>query len=309
MNEVLIKYVPHGINSDYFRPLVEGDKDYEDFKKLRDDFINNNDVDFIIFWNNRNIRRKQPGDVLLAYKRFCDRLSAKKAKRCVLLMHTDIRDENGTDLVAVKEAVCPDYKVVFSSAKVDTRQMNMLYNLVDITINVSSAEGFGLSTAESLTAGTPIVVNVTGGLQDQCRFEDKEGNWISFDSEFTSNHVARFVKTGNWVKPVFPANRSLQGSIPTPYIFDDRCNFEDVAHAIFEWYNTPKDIRKRYGLEGREWMMSKESGMSSAEMCKKVENALDTLLEEWTPAKKFWFGKIEKDENKKLLGITFTDKF
>ena len=43
-----------------------------------------------------------------------------------------------------------------------------LYNIADVTVNMASNEGFGLSGAESLIAGTPIINNVTGGLQDQC---------------------------------------------------------------------------------------------------------------------------------------------
>ena len=38
---------------------------------------------------------------------------------------------------------------------------------VDFTINISDAEGFGLSTLESLSCGVPIVANMTGGLQEQ----------------------------------------------------------------------------------------------------------------------------------------------
>ena len=34
-------------------------------------------------------------------------------------------------------------------------------------INLASNEGFGLGTAEAVMAGTPMIVNVTGGLQDQ----------------------------------------------------------------------------------------------------------------------------------------------
>ena len=55
-----------------------------------------NDVEFIVFYNNRNIRRKNPGDVVLAFKTFCDMLSPEEASKCALLMHTQPK-ENGTD--------------------------------------------------------------------------------------------------------------------------------------------------------------------------------------------------------------------
>ena len=61
------------------------------------------------------------------------------------------------------------------------------------------------------------------------------------------------VAAGEWAKPVWPSNRSLQGSPPTPYIFDDRCSYEDVADKILEWYNTDKKERDEAGLKGREF--------------------------------------------------------
>ena len=50
--------------------------------------------------------------------------------------------------------------------------MSLLYNCADVTILLSSAEGWGLSLTESLLTGTPIIANVTGGMQDQMRFKD-----------------------------------------------------------------------------------------------------------------------------------------
>ena len=104
----------------------------------------------------------------------------------------------------------------------------------------STAEGFGLSHAESLMCGTPIINNVTGGLQDGCRFEDENGDWIEFTTDFPSNHDGTYTEHGAWAKPIFPSNRSLQGSPMTPYIFDDRVDFRDLAEAIKYWYIMPK---------------------------------------------------------------------
>ena len=53
---------------------------------------------------------------------------------------------------------------MFTKSKYPEWELNYLYNMADITINVASNEGFGLTTAESVMAGTPIIVTVTGGL-------------------------------------------------------------------------------------------------------------------------------------------------
>ena len=45
--------------------------------------------------------------------------------------------------------------------------LSVLYNAADVTIGLSDAEGFGLSTFESMACETPIIVTMTGGLQEQ----------------------------------------------------------------------------------------------------------------------------------------------
>jgi len=149
-------------------------------------------------------------------------------------MHTSVSDNNGTDLRAVKEALTdPEYvNIFFSSERLTPSQMNLLYNVADVTTLLSSNEGWGLALTESMMAGTMIVPNTTGGMQDQCRFEDENGDWINFTPDFPSNHRGTYKKHGSWVEPVYPSNLSLAGSPLTPYIFDDRYSPEDAALAL-----------------------------------------------------------------------------
>ena len=51
--------------------------------------------------------------------------------------------------------------------KAPPEHLAAMYNMADCTVNISDAEGFGLATLESLSCGTPIIVNMTGGLQEQ----------------------------------------------------------------------------------------------------------------------------------------------
>ena len=231
----------------------------------------------MVFWNNRNIRRKQPGDVILAFKTFVDQLPESDRSKVGLVMHTQPVDENGTDLIAVRDVLAPNCKIIFSEQKLAAEELNALYNVADVVINIGSNEGWGLSSTESMLACTPIINNVTGGLQDQCGFEDESGNWIRFDGEFATNHMGRFKKHGSWVKPVFPSNRSLQGSPATPYIFDDRVNFEDVADAIRYWYDMSFATRTLHGLIGREWAL--QNGLTAEQMGNKMIQMIDYLFD------------------------------
>ncbi len=284
-------YVPHGINSDDFKPIDETDAKFVQF---RDELSQGHEYSFIVYFNNRNIRRKNPGDVLLSFKTFTDKLPEEEREKCALVMHTHPVDDNGTDLPAVAEALMPDLNVIFSGAKLETDQMNYLYNIADITINIASNEGFGLGTAESLMAGTPIILNVTGGMQDQCGFRYKGKILTAKDYEWVhSLHERKKWKDnddltwGEWVKPVWPACRSLQGSVPTPYIFDDRSDFEEVADQIHEWYKVPKEERDERALKGREYMMRDDTYLSSKGMCDRFIEDMDTAFEKWTPRNNF----------------------
>jgi glycosyltransferase involved in cell wall biosynthesis len=271
---ILTSFVPHGLNHNQFKPLPETDALLQKFQQ---DIKQQHEVDFVVMWNNRNIRRKQPGDVILAFKTFWDKLSSDQQDRVALLMHTNITDANGTDLRAVWKAVAPKCKIIFSEQKISTAELNAMYNVADVVVNIGSNEGWGLSSTEAMLAGIPIINNVTGGLQDQCGFTYDDGTWIRFSRNCATNHTAQYTTHGRWVKPVFPSNRSLQGSPATPYIFDDRAKFEDVADAIAYWYSIPKQTRTEMGLEGRQFCL--DNGLTAAMMGEKMIECIDKLFE------------------------------
>jgi glycosyltransferase involved in cell wall biosynthesis len=294
-SEKILKYVPHGINEKFFFPIESDYPKYQEYQAYKKAILKDKEYDFVVFFNSRNIRRKNPGDVILAYKTFLDGLTKEQAKKCALLMHTQPVDENGTDLNAVRDLLCdPEYcNVIFSDQRAGVEQMNMLYNMIDCTMLISSNEGWGLSLTESMMCGKMIIGNVTGGMQDQMRFIDQEGNWINFTDKFPSNHFGTYKTCGRWAKPVFPSNISLLGSVPTPYIFDDRCDFRDVAKAIREIYDMSPEERKSNGLAGREWVLSEESMMSAKHMCDNVIDTFDTTFENWTPRSSYELLKVE----------------
>jgi len=286
-------YIPHGISEKHFHPVSVFDDEYKQIESMKKR-LTDDKIEFIIFYNNRNIRRKMTGDVILAFKTFCDMLTKEEAEKCCLLMHTQPVDDNGTHLPNVVEAVCPDYKVYFSDQKLEPKQLNHIYNMVDVTINIASNEGFGLGTCESLMCGTPIILNVTGGMQDQCGFK-LNGKHLTVDDydEIKSLHDDRKwannpdLTWGEWVKPVWPSNRALVGSVPTPYIFDDRCRFDDAAQAMKEWYDVDSEKRKECGMKGHEFVMSEVSMMSSKNMCQNFIDHMDKGFELWKPRKRY----------------------
>ena len=215
------QYVPHAVDLDIFKPLED------DFvKQLKADNFKDNKDKFIVFWNNRNARRKMGASLILWFKNFLDRVGDDKA---VLLMHTNPRDQAGPNLEAlIEELGLNDGQVLFSREKLDPANLAAMYNMVDCTINISDAEGFGLGTLESLSCGTPIIVNMTGGLQEQVTDGEE---WFGIGLE--------------------PTSKSIVGSQEVPFIYEDRLSKESVVGALYKLYMMPKEQRKELGLKGR----------------------------------------------------------
>jgi glycosyltransferase involved in cell wall biosynthesis len=216
-------YLPHAVNDEVFVPLDE-EKNIN-FRKA----ANLPEDAFVVFWNNRNARRKQPGTLIHWFKDFLERTGSDNS---VLIMHTDPKDSNGPNLDAIiRNLGLTDGQVRFSTKKVNSQVLSTLYNAVDVTVNISDAEGFGLSTLESLSCGTPIIVNMTGGLQEQVT--DGE-SWFGIGIE--------------------PASKAVIGSQEIPYIYEDRLNKDDFVDALEKMYNMSRKERKELGIKGREYV-------------------------------------------------------
>ena len=218
-------YIPHAVEPGIFGKQSE-DKVMQ-FKKQYFPQVCNWDKEekFIFFWNNRNARRKMSGSVLCWFKEFLDEVGHDKAS---LVMHTDPKDPHGQDLEAIAHQLdMLDGQVVFSTAKQPSTILAMLYNVADCTINISDAEGFGLATLESLACGTPIIVNMTGGLQEQATNGEE---WFGIGLQ--------------------PASKAVIGSQPVPYIYEDRVSKEDYINALKKMFNMSKEERAEMGKKG-----------------------------------------------------------
>jgi glycosyltransferase involved in cell wall biosynthesis len=283
-----ITYTPHGVNEKEHYKIESGDTKLIQFENK----FGLDKFDFKVLFLNRNIRRKSPGDVVMAYKYFVDQLPLEEQAKCCLIFHTQPSDENGTDLKAVCAAAIPNYNVVFThdtQSLFNDEEMNYIYNIADVYINLASNEGFGLASLEAIMAETPIIVNVTGGLQDQCGFKKEDGTYLTADDyiELGSNHRGKYQDHGEWVKPVFPSNISLQGSPMTPYIFDDRAQFEEGGQAIKYWYDLGKEERERCGKLGREYVTGKNNNMTAKVLGENFIDAVENTFEKWKPREKY----------------------
>ena len=220
--------IPHTVDSQVFKNRKTEPQTGHLAKKA------NCEGKMVFFWNNRNARRKQSGTLIFWFKEFLDKIGHDKA---VLIMHTEPKDPNGQDLEAIIERLgLSDGQVLLSTVKVNPTELSYFYALADCTINISDAEGFGLGTLESLSCETPIIVTMTGGMQEQVTNGE---DWFGIGLE--------------------PASKSIIGSQDVPYIYEDRIAKEDFLKAMTTFYEMSPEERADMGRRGRKHVLKNYS--------------------------------------------------
>ena len=255
--EVEEEYVPHAVNMDIFKPLEE-----KEFAHLKQQGKT------LFFWTNRNARRKMSGSVVWWYKEFLDKVGHDKA---FLLMHTDPKDPHGQDLVAIAEELgLTRENIAISPGKIPAPDMAKFYNAADCTINISDAEGFGLSVLESLSCGTPVIVNKTGGMQDQAT-DGVETYGVMIE----------------------PASRAVIGSQEVPWIYEDRVSNTDVVNAMIKIHNMTREERKTLGLKAVEHVKKNFSFNKYQEQWDKIMSGVHEQYGSWKTRKNYqsWYVK------------------
>lgn len=207
-----LNYIPHSYPNDMFYKLDKSKK-----KSLKTQSLGEDHKDsFVCLWVNRNTRRKRPIDLLKSWSLFLDKVKKEEKNKCLLIMHTDHLDKQGSNIEKNIKKYKLEKSVIISSQKVETDFLNNLYNISDFTLNISSNEGFGLTTLESMMAGTPIIATKTGGLIRQViDYSDSSENGIPIEIDLIT----------------------LAGNQKVHFINEDFSSCENIANKIFEGYS------------------------------------------------------------------------
>ena len=246
--EVKELYIPHTVDTEIFKKIPDDKTLAYKINSLGEESKDK----VIYFWNNRNSRRKHGASVLWWFKEFLDEVGQENA---CLIMHTDPEDKAGPNLAALlHSADITDGQVMISSGKYAAEQLATVYNIADCTINIADAEGFGLSTLESLACETPIIVNMTGGLQEQVT-DGKEYFGIGIE----------------------PSTKTLVGSQNIPYIYEDRVSKENFIAALHKVYNMTKAERDKLGSAGRKHVLK---NYNIEKYCKQWDEILTSIYYE-----------------------------
>jgi glycosyltransferase involved in cell wall biosynthesis len=215
-----VNFIPHAVPEGLFFPISSTEKMSYKRQILGDDRVDH----FVGIWVNRNAKRKRPADVIESWKIFLEKLEKKHGHRkATLIMHTDPHDQEGPNLIKNAELHGVTDSIFFSNERLEFEKMNILYNISDFCLNISYAEGFGLTTLEAMMTGCPIIALKTGGLTRQV-VDHRDG---------TENGVAIPVEF-----------RSLVGSQQVPFIYEDYCTNETTGDSILKLHELKPSERK-----------------------------------------------------------------
>ncbi len=262
------EYLPHGVPEDDYKILSQDEITAVKKKHLGPD----GDKKFVVFYNSRNALRKRTGNVVWAFKLFMEMLPEDERENVYMCMQTPPRDHEGQDLFKVVEMFGVQKNVGFNDKRIENSVMNEFYNMADVTISLSSEEGFGLSILESLMCGTPVLCTKTGGMQDQA-IDEEAGR--------------------TYGKCITPDATSMIGSLATPYIESHNVDPQTAANELYDLYCQKKEL----GVDYKE----KIAGMTARESClrrfhlPKIQRRWEEIIVE--QIEKF---KSEKKQNKKL---------
>ena len=149
------------------------------------------------------------------------------------------------------------------------------------------------------------IINVTGGLQDQLGLKwnvapsnmNEQWEYLTAEDykEIGSLHNWRKwedkVTHGEWVKPVWPRVQTMTGSVPTPYIIDDKVDVEEVADAFKYWYDKTPKQRKEAGLKGREAFLG-DLGLNSKNQNKCMADGIEKAIKNFKPKPRYKLHKL-----------------
>jgi glycosyltransferase involved in cell wall biosynthesis len=221
-------YIPHAVPKDLYFPMPNDVRKDNKFKLLGPEKADH----WIAIYVGRNAKRKMVNDILMSWSEFLIQLEKEYGHRkASLILHTDPLDKEGPNLFKTVEMLGIKDNILFSTERADFQMMNVLYNISDVQLNRSSAEGFGLPILEGKLTGLPAVVIKTGGLTRQ---------------------VEDYITGEEYGVGLDPEIQSCVGNQSIPYIYEDLVSNTTYTNSIMKMYKVPQGVKEELKSRCRE---------------------------------------------------------
>jgi len=154
INDEAISYVPIGFDPSIYYPTTTQEK--ADFRSEFNTWTGNRyaNAKFIVGAVGRHAERKQLLSIMETFSKW------QEGKDDVLLFVHSPGSDAGHSLEYALQQRYQQHRIVFSNAQPHTQTddlINKFYNLMDVLVNRSTAEGFGMPIAEAMLTNTPAI--------------------------------------------------------------------------------------------------------------------------------------------------------
>ena len=180
-----VSYIPHGVDTDVFKPLntIDRDIEYSDGARPHLKMARGLPHCFLFGCVGTNIGgQKNFLGAIDAYRIFLE-----KHPECItntrLLIHTDIKNYNGVDLDTFCQRLGDpvNKNIVFTSDfnlgyQYGPEDMALFYNTIDVLIVPSMNESFCMPILESMACGVPVIGAWHSAIEEH--LEDSQAGWL-----------------------------------------------------------------------------------------------------------------------------------
>lgn len=247
-------YIPHAVDTGLFRPLTKMEKD-----KIKSEMVvegvNGVKIQgflkdkFVVGSVARNQGRKMMDRTIKAFNIF-----AKDKPNAVLYLHTDRQDAAAVfDISNLITRLGIENRVCFSPIKYfdnfEYKEMNKVYNAMDVFMLSTSGEGFGVPIIEAASCGIPQVITDYTTTHELLIEDGVCGIAVPMvGMEKTYADMVAEGKTFKEIDDIYTENSTITGSwaVERGLIDTKKC-----AEALTILYNAP-EICEQMGIIGRE---------------------------------------------------------
>lgn len=216
-----------------------------------------------------SIQRKNPFDLITAYSEAFSSAPAHTAPLLVIKTHHADTLEKGRQFIDDLQIRLAEIGGVLITENFSRQQMNNLLNVCDCYISLHRSEGFGLSLAEAMFLGKPVIATDYSGNKDFMNPDNSflvpyELDVIREDAHIYQPNFREVYATGqNWAQPNVTAaarwmqwvvnrredvqHRSILGAEAIKSNFNDQIIGERMLQRLMEIFRTKTKARLSIG--------------------------------------------------------------
>jgi len=237
-----VDYIQHGVDTSIFTPLSSTDRQLlKKARGLQDKFV----VGSVC----RNQGRKTMDRLIKTFAKFC-----VDKPDTILFLHTDPNDP--ASVFRITELIKRygiENRVMFSGMTCfqgfDLKQINAVYNLMDVFLLTTSGEGFGVPIVEAMSCGIPQVVTDYTTTPELLVEDGKTGLPAKLVGTEEMSMTELLLDKGKSMKEIdlLIDNGTFTGSWN---VERGLCDAEHAAEQLTKLYNSDK-LRKQLSVAGR----------------------------------------------------------